>query len=416
VLSFGSPHWLALGVLAALGPVLLHLIRPRPPERAPLPTARFLSPQPHARIRISRRPSDLLLMALRSAFLLLIFGALADPRSAPRRRGTADVVLLDARADTATHRQVLDSLHAQAGAARRIVPIAFDSYAVALRALRSTVVSLQDADSIRVSLFTAARWGAWSPGTSAVRRAVWPGPIGITYLPSSAVFPSPARAGRAVVMASGDRGRYVSAALTALGYDVRTGGDSVDLVVAVDELDAPIVSGTTVIVASVGGGPRRVAEPVFLDGLQLTAADGVAISPRADAHVVATWSDGAPAAIATLQDDRCRVVTGIDLAAGAAVLDADFPAALERLANTCSAGDARARELPLDRGAIRVLAGRSEPAPTADPLSVAALPDVAGGSGLTRLLLVLALLVALLETTLAYRTGTVPRPAGTSVA
>ena len=414
MLSIGSPLLLALGALVALGPVLLHLIRPRQPERAPLPTARFLSPQSHARIRIGRRPSDLLLMALRSVFLLLIFGALADPRIEPRRSGTADVILLDARSDTSTHRQLLDALRERAGTAARIVPIVFDSYADALRRLRSTTMSLRDADSIRVSIVTAARWGAWSPGTSAVRRAVWPGSIGITIRETEATSSLPSRARTALILAAGSRGRYVSAALTALGYDVRTMPDSGGLVVSVDGTDAPVLPAATLILGSADGAPRRIAEPVFVDGLELDAADGVVIASHAGAHIVATWLDGAPAAVASAQGADCRVVTGIDLASGGAVLDADFPSALERLASACANGHGRARDLPLDKGAVRVLAGTMHPAAAADPLAVTALPGIGGGSELARLLLVLALLVATLETVLAYRAGTVQRRAGTS--
>jgi hypothetical protein len=254
----------------------------------------------------------------------------------------------------------------------------------------------------------------WSPGTSALRRAVWPGSIDITTVATAAPASLPAAARTALVVADADRGRYVAAALAALGYSLSTTADSVDLIVSLDRLDAAAVPAATVIIANVTGASRRAAEPVFLNGAQLTAADGAVIATRSGAHVVATWADGAPAAIASLQGSSCQVTTGIDLSAGPAVVDAGFPSALEQMANACAPDQDRARDLPLDNGAMRVLAGGPDPAAPAQPLAVRALPYADPDGDASRLLLLLALLVALLETALGYRAGTVRRRAGTS--
>src|SRR4051812_689774 len=100
VITFGAPWFLLAGGIAALVPLALHLIRRRPPSRAPLPTARFLSPDPRTSVRVGR-PTDLLLLALRMLLLVLAAAAFARPVWRPAARGTAGVVLLDRGAATA---------------------------------------------------------------------------------------------------------------------------------------------------------------------------------------------------------------------------------------------------------------------------------------------------------------------------
>ncbi|HEX2189023.1 MAG TPA: BatA domain-containing protein, partial [Longimicrobiaceae bacterium] len=95
MLQLARPALLAAGLAAALLPLLLHLVARRPPERAPLPTARFLAPDARTAVRLRRRPTDLLLLALRMLLLVLLGAAAAGPAWLPRQRGTAELVLLD---------------------------------------------------------------------------------------------------------------------------------------------------------------------------------------------------------------------------------------------------------------------------------------------------------------------------------
>src|SRR3712207_53890 len=94
MLTLGIPAFLVAGALAMLVPLALHLIRRRPPMRAPLPTARFLVEDPRNAVRVSR-PTDLPLLALRMLLLLLLGFALARPAWLPTPEGTSTVVLLD---------------------------------------------------------------------------------------------------------------------------------------------------------------------------------------------------------------------------------------------------------------------------------------------------------------------------------
>jgi hypothetical protein len=95
MLEFARPTLLLAGAAAALLPLLLHLIARRPPARVALPTARFLEPRPHTRLRLARRPSDLPLLLLRMLFILLLFAAFAGPQWHTPRQGTAELVALE---------------------------------------------------------------------------------------------------------------------------------------------------------------------------------------------------------------------------------------------------------------------------------------------------------------------------------
>src|SRR5690606_37062144 len=327
--------------LLALVPPVLHLISRRPPERAPLPTARFLTPDPRTRIRVERRPTDLLLLALRSLFVLLLGLAFASPVWAPRRSGTVTVVALDrGAAMAAVWREAVDTaraiLAASEGpailvvfdtAATRLDPgrpsvAALDSlagagpgggpadYAAAFRGLRDAALSAVAAESARAWLVTLPRWGAWPQGLAAVREAAWPGEVGVVEggLAGGAAGPDTGVAGalrgapagdgvagaagssgagkasgaarRAVVLAPEGRGRFVGAALGALGYEVRVlplsagsgaaGGDDVAAALA----DAGVVF---VLAAGVGDA---------MAGIPPGVADALLAAGRAGASVV----------------------------------------------------------------------------------------------------------------------------------
>ncbi|HEX2080716.1 MAG TPA: BatA domain-containing protein, partial [Longimicrobium sp.] len=94
MLTLAAPAFLLAGALAMLVPLALHLIRRRPPMRAPLPTVRFLAEDPRNAVRVSR-PTDLPLLVLRMLLLLLLGFALARPAWLPAPEGTSTVVLLE---------------------------------------------------------------------------------------------------------------------------------------------------------------------------------------------------------------------------------------------------------------------------------------------------------------------------------
>src|SRR5205085_440463 len=72
------------------------LLTTREPEASPFPTVRFVPPAQVRATVVVVQPSDLWLLALRVATVLLVGVALAGPRLAPRRQRVATLVATDA--------------------------------------------------------------------------------------------------------------------------------------------------------------------------------------------------------------------------------------------------------------------------------------------------------------------------------
>jgi hypothetical protein len=463
MLTLGAPLFLLAGALAALVPLALHLIRRRPPSRSPLPTARFLAEDARSSIRVSH-PTDRLLLALRMLLLLLAGAALAKPRWIPAPSGTREIVLLDRSAamkesmawarGVATARR---TLLAPDGSARgelilfdtaavrvpsaRVNAALFDSlaaagpgaqtvsYAAALRAIDPVARELRGADSVRVTMLSALRWGGWRPGTAALRRAAWPGAI---HIPESRVLrynPSvgdPWTPAEAYVVSAGGGGRFVVPALGAVGWRVRSGlvqrvpQPHLRLVVAIEPTgDAAYLrqqaeQGATVVVDA-GGAVSAMADWLPVRGslsrlrndagdlwiapdLRLPGAiERTDVRPKRGARVVGAWDDGRPAIVAARLGRGCVVYVGTRLEDADLPLSAAFPRALERMARACDPPSAADAGLPLDAGARALLAGSGA------AVAGAAASGGSGGVAFGRWLMGAALLVALAETFLAYR-------------
>lgn len=464
MLTFAAPAFLLAGALAMLVPLALHLIRRRPPGRVPLPTVRFLAEDPRNAVRVSR-PTDLPLLALRMLLLLLAGAAFSRPAWIPAPEGTSTVVLLDRggaveaagwRAALAAARQALlgpegeargelvlfDSAAVHVPRAR-VRPELFDSllaagpgrarsdYGVALRAIPSATRALRGADSVTVRMISPLSSNGWSPGLGALRESAWPGSIQLTRIPmardtTSAARPASSR--RAYVVARGG-GRFVSAALGALGYDVRafpTGpapDSSIYFILSAShgpvfaELVVRARGGATVVLAHTAvqwRGDRAALMP-WSNGFALVpnsrggamwfgadlriggAAGRVSGEPANGARTVAAWDDGWPAATAMRMGRGCLVFVGTAMEGGDLPFQAEYPAMLGRLARGCEPQDETTSDRPLDPGALQVLRGRGASSIAAHRLGAA------GGIAFGRWLLAAALAVALIETMLAYR-------------
>ncbi|HEX8390916.1 MAG TPA: BatA domain-containing protein [Longimicrobium sp.] len=459
MLTLAAPGFLLAGILGMLVPLALHLIRRRPPQRAALPTARFLSADPRNAVRVSR-PTDVPLLILRMLLLLLLGAALARPAWIPARAGTGTVVLLDRGASSRTEwpRAVAAAAEAVMGpegeprgelvlfdSTARHVPraqlnadffaaltrggatTARSDLAAALRAIPPAARGLRGADSVSVRWISAFPQSGWSSGLAPLRRAAWPGRVEMVPLrvgADSAVADS-ARSRRAAVVAA-DGGRYAAAALGALGYAARTVAPGAasslpeDVIVV---LDAPAAAqpplmdraraGATVVFSAraaeaVDGLPWRPSAGApgagtmwFGPELRLGGAAGRAGgTPATDARIVAAWDDGRPAAVSRRLGRGCVVVAGTALEGGELPLQAEYPAALGRLARGCE-DEPRTADRPLDSGALSLLRGSGPGVIPASRLGAAE-----GGLAFGRWLLAAALLVALLETLLAYRRRT----------
>lgn len=468
MLTLGIPAFLLAGALAMGVPLALHLIRRRPPLRAPFPTARFLTEDPRNAVRVSR-PTDLRLLVLRMLLLLLLGLALARPAWVPPPEGTSTLVLLDRgasmrgdgwRAALGEARRWLIGADGQArgelvmfdtAAERvprhRITPALFDSlllagasnhpadYAAALRAIPASARELRGADSVRVRMVSALADGGWTPGLAPLRRAAWPGTLDLARVPivpvarDSGYAPAPPLT---ALTLSARGGGFASAALGAAGVE---GGradpraplatdaavyllmDAPSAATAAQLLERARAGSTLVVTPAAATDAIRAALPWtggfavarnsaggvmwFGPELELAGAAGrvEAGRPADGARVAAAWEDGRPAAVAKPLESGCIVFVGAELEGGELPYQAEYPAALARLARACAsevplAVDAR----PLDPGALALLRGRG---PASVPASAVGASEA--GIGLGRWVLGAAILIALVETWLAYR-------------
>jgi hypothetical protein len=141
------------------------------------------------------------------------------------------------------------------------------------------------------------------------------------------------------------------------------------------------------------------------------AASRYAGVPAEGARVLAAWDDGRAAAAAHRVGGGCMVYIATDLESGRLPVDPGFPTALERLIDGCADDEVRnaavlagwrAATGPLDGGARMLLEGSG----AAEAVALSALAGDAGRTRLFRWFVMAALLVALLETVMAYgRTG-----------
>jgi len=214
VISALFPGFLAAGAAFAIAPILLHLLARRPPDRQPLPTARFLREDARTFLRLQRRPTDLVLLAVRVLFAVSLGAAFAGMTWTSARDGDGHVVLLDAGADQQADWDAARAIAAEELAAAsssdagQSIVLAYgldEGYrlvaAADLSALSRGTRSATAEDGLRV-LRTAAltetrwqratatwvtrpSWHAWSPGVGLLRPALWPGHVAISLVPDA---------------------------------------------------------------------------------------------------------------------------------------------------------------------------------------------------------------------------------------
>ena len=94
-MTFLAPEWIGAAVIAALGITALHLITTQRPPVALLPTARFVPGGDARAAARAARPTDVVLLLLRIAALMLLGLAFAHPIIRRSSATTARVVVLD---------------------------------------------------------------------------------------------------------------------------------------------------------------------------------------------------------------------------------------------------------------------------------------------------------------------------------
>ncbi|MGH7459007.1 MAG: BatA domain-containing protein [Longimicrobiaceae bacterium] len=448
MLDFAQPGFLYAALAAAAIPLILHLIARRPPERAPLPTARFLEPGARATLRLNRRPSDLFLLLLRVTLLLLAGASFSAPRWVPHRQGTVELVILDRglagvgwgkAVDLARNRRAglvlfdtvyelippdqvtrarLDSLassHRGRGAS---------DYRAALASIRPAGRALAEADSLRVTLVSDFSWRGWGEGTGALRELAWPGRLQLVRVSGGEerASSSPLAGEPGTFRVLGGKG-YAAAALEASGWTAADRDPAgVYLIADTAGIDAAALlervrSGATVVAGGGGVSPllRGVLPwtfdeavvaggPIFLPGgSTLSGAAGSSRGrARPGARVLARWSDGRPAAAASRVGAGCAVFLAASPEGGELPLDPGYPELLARLAAGCQPGTGGPApgmdKQPLDAGALQVLRGEG-----GRTVQLRSWLGPAEGVPLWRWFLLAALATAVLETVVATR-------------
>lgn len=403
-----APGFLLAGVAAALAVLALHFLARQQPPRGWLPTARFVPDrQAHAPAR-ALQPSDLLVLLLRMAAVMLVGLALARPVTDAVRRPLARIVLLERSRSVANPAEAADS----AGSLLRSgdVLIVFDTAARRLPAESLTAVPSRARGSLTSALLAAQRAARELAGradsvelvlvaplvrdgfdaATAELRAAWP--AGMRLVPLVAATPP-----QGAITVTGGPGDDVIAAAVALmgpGSGVEAIRVQRGTVTAADSAFAaaggalvvwPAMRAATAdtsgafVVRGAASGDETVVVAAFARG-----------APPAAGDTIARWADGAPAATERSLGQGC--VRDIRIApppASDVMLRDAARRALAVLAGPCGAPFA----LDLLPDSLRAtLAGSAGVLALARPAEAAAFPP------LSRWLLLAAALMLVAET------------------
>jgi hypothetical protein len=337
-MSVAVPLFFLGGAALAAAVAALHFLARREPKPRPFPTARFVPERPARAPAVARRPSDLVLMALRVAAVVLLVVAFARP-TLETRRPLGRVVLaagdfelppaVTAGADT-----VVRSAGLSAGLVR------------ALRAAAAVAPGVDSLELVIVSPFTEAHADAATLGI----RAEWNGRAEVVRVAASepsvpaveaTLGPDdPLAAAIALAGLAGERGTVRVRRVPPSAADSAWAGAGAALVYWPADLTATgwLTGDTTGAVtaghATVVHAFRRATPP--------------------GGRAVAWWADGTAAAAEHTLGTGCVREVGIDLAAGDLALRETTRRVVAALLAPC--GD-RGSAGPLSDSVVAALAG-----------------------------------------------------------
>src|SRR5688572_9789058 len=146
-MNVAAPFFLWVAGAVAVATIAAHLLAWRRPPTSPLPTARFAPERPARVVSRAIRPTDVALLVLRIATVLLAGVALAQPTFGHERRGSARVLVLDRSRSAGVATETTDSARAvyQAGDAL----VVFDSVAREVSAATSDSIASGERSSAR---------------------------------------------------------------------------------------------------------------------------------------------------------------------------------------------------------------------------------------------------------------------------
>jgi len=377
--SFLTPLALLAGGVSAAAVIALHLLARQRPRAAAFPPARFVPDQPVRAPSLARRPTDLVLLALRVAALLLLATAFARPVLDGRRRSIARVVALDRSRAVASLAEGRDSARAILGSGDRLVmfdsmagiaPVtALDSLAkeaseapgslsaALIASIRAAPAFRASADSVELVLISPLVREEWDAATAAIR-ATWPGRVRVIRVRASA---TPRQASQRVeIIGREDDPLRATAGL--LGARAAIPVRVLRQAAAAGDSEEARDGRVLVYWPEDGGGFPRRARPDTIGAV--VAGDVVLVAPFVRAttpppgRVIARWADGQPAATEREVGGGCFRDVAITLdAAGDVALRESAQHLLAALAAPCGG----ARELtPLaDSLAERLRGARS---------------------------------------------------------
>jgi hypothetical protein len=327
--------WVTGAVSAAV--IALHLLASRNPRVTPLPTARFIPDVPLRATARAMRLSDVLLVLVRVAAMMLVGVAFARPELTMGRRAVGRVVMVDASRALGSRSEAADS--AARLLARGDVLIAFDSSAHSIRdestdalvnalraaladssvrpphgslstalvaAMRAASSLRAGADSVEIVLVSPLVAEEWESATAAIR-AVWGGRVRVVRV--AAATPAVAAARRIeVTNASLDDPVRAAASLSGNAVNAEAPGARIDRGSPSASDTAWARDGAHVLVrwpAALDSSGWRSRARIDTAGALLvgggdSAAVVVAPFPRsvdpAQGRIIARWADGTAAA------------------------------------------------------------------------------------------------------------------------
>ncbi|MGI9628991.1 MAG: BatA domain-containing protein, partial [Longimicrobiales bacterium] len=202
------PAFLLAGTVMAAVVLALHLLRRRPPDRRPLPTARFLEERPRVLLRFQQVPDNIPLLLLRMAFALALGAAFSGLSWTEPRVGDGHVILVDAGPHQEANWDQVRAAAERAATendASAVVAYGYeDGYRVldaatlsslprgdrpttfegGLRALRDATRSTLPLASVEASWITSPSWTSWTHAVGLLRPALWPGSLRMPTWPS----------------------------------------------------------------------------------------------------------------------------------------------------------------------------------------------------------------------------------------
>lgn len=390
MMTLAAPWALLAAALAATVVVALHLLAWRRPTPAPLPTARFAPPSAVRAVSRDLRLSDVALLLVRVAALLLAGLALARPAWSPRRTGTARVLVLDASRRVARVSDVADSARVRSAGADVTVWVRVDSVARVLAdtslgaradvrgALGAGLVagiregvrltkSHETVELVVISPFAAESWDA----SVEALRAQWPGNVSAVRVAAMQATPSDSSGSQPTVARVLAPSNDPVGAAFALGVDSSMRNLRVIRTVPSADDSAWASNGGLVVAWP------HVARPDSAAAIEAIVVDDRTTIGRftrepvdvASGRTIARWGDGAPAAQEVALSRGCVRTVGIGVpSAGDAALRPAFLAVVRALAAPCGGGSA----LLVD--SARLSAWAASPAPASSASNSATTP------------------------------------------